>query len=185
MPYFISMVVICGMLTDFSVTSGLFNQIRKLFGLKPTPFLSYPQYFRAIYIGSNIWQQVGWSSIIYLAALSNIDPQLYEAAKIDGAGRFRQTFAITLPSIAPTIIILLILRLGRLMNVGHEKILLLYNPATYEVADVISTFVYRQGLIKADFSYSTAIGLFNSLINFMLLVSVNAISRKVTETSLW
>ncbi|MDR1400289.1 MAG: ABC transporter permease subunit [Treponema sp.] len=185
LPHFISMVVVAGMITDFSMTSGLFNDIVAFFGGTRTPLLQQPGLFRPIYVISGIWQGVGWGTIIYLAALSGVDPQLYEAAMIDGAGRIRQVFAVTLPSIIPTIIIMLILRIGNLLDVGYEKTLLLYNPATYETADIISTYVYRVGLLEQNFSYSTAIGLFNSLINFILLIVANKISRKVSETSLW
>jgi putative aldouronate transport system permease protein len=185
LPHFISMVVVAGMITDFSMTSGLFNDIIAFFGGTRTPLLQQPGLFRPIYVTSGIWQGVGWGTIIYLAALSGVDPQLYEAAMIDGAGRIRQVFAVTLPSIVPTIIIMLILRIGNLLDVGYEKTLLLYNPATYETADIISTYVYRVGLLEQSFSYSTAIGLFNSLINFILLIVANKISRKVSETSLW
>ena len=156
-----------------------------MLGAAPIPFFQDPRFFRGFYVGSGIWQEVGWGSIIYLAALSAIDPQLYEAATIDGANRFRQLRHITLPSIAPTIVVLLILRLGQLMTVGHEKIILLYNPSVYETADVISTFVYRKGLLEFGWSYGTAVGLFNSLINLALVVMANAISRRVNDTSLW
>ena len=185
LPHFISLIVICGMIVDFSLSTGLFNDIIKFFGGQRFPLLQQPSLYRPIYITSDIWQHVGWGTIIYLSALSAIDPQLYEAAMIDGAGRFRQLFAITLPSIAPTIVILLILRIGQLLSVGYEKTLLLYNPATYETADIISTYVYRVGLLEQNWSYSTAIGLFNSAINFFLLIMANMISRRVSETSLW
>ncbi|MFQ3621614.1 MAG: ABC transporter permease subunit, partial [Spirochaetales bacterium] len=128
---------------------------------------------------------IGWGSIIYLAALSGINPELYEAAKIDGANRWRQTWHVTIPGIAPTIIVMLILRIGHIMDIGVEKVLLLYNPIIYEKADVISTFVYRKGLLEANYSYSSAVGLFNSIINFSLLVIVNKLSRKLSESSLW
>ena len=134
---------------------------------------------------SGIWQSIGWDSIIYLAALSGIDQQQYEAARIDGAGRFRQMFSITLPGLMPTITILFILRMGGILNVGFEKILLLYQPLTYEVADVISTYVYRKGIIEANYSYSTAVGLFNSLVNIVFLLATNAVSRRLSETSLF
>ena len=185
LPHFISLVVVCGLLLEFSQNSGLFNDLRGWFGGEPISFFQDPRYFRSFYIGSDIWQEIGWGSIIYLAALSAIDPQLYEAATIDGAGRFRQLRHITLPSIAPTIVVLLILRLGNLMTVGHEKIILLYNSSIYETADVISTFVYRKGLLDFSWSYGTAVGLFNSLINLALVVMANWISRRVNETSLW
>ena len=186
LPHFISLVVVCGLLLEFSQNGGLFNDLRSLlFGAAPIPFFQDPRFFRGFYVGSGIWQEIGWGSIIYLAALSAIDPQLYEAATIDGANRFRQLRHITLPSIAPTIVVLLILRLGQLMTVGHEKIILLYNPSIYETADVISTFVYRKGLLEFGWSYGAAVGLFNSLINLALVVMANAISRRVNDTSLW
>lgn len=185
LPHFISLVVVCGLLLEFSQSGGLFNDLRGLFGGDPIPFFQDPRYFRGFYVASGIWQEIGWGSIIYLAALSAIDPQLYEAATIDGANRFRQLRHITLPSIAPTIVVLLILRLGQLMTVGHEKIILLYNPSIYETADVIATFVYRKGLLDFSWSYGTAVGLFNSLINLGLVVMANAISRRVNDTSLW
>jgi putative aldouronate transport system permease protein len=185
LPHFISMIVICGMIADFSLSTGLFNDIISFFGGTRFPLLQQPNLYRPIYITSDIWQGVGWGTIIYLSALSAIDPQLYEAAMIDGAGRFRQLLNVTLPSIAPTIVILLILRIGNLLSVGYEKTLLLYNPATYETADIISTYVYRVGLLEQNWSYSTAIGLFNSLVNFTLLIMANKVSRKVSETSLW
>jgi putative aldouronate transport system permease protein len=184
-PHFISLVVICGMITDFSLSTGLFNQIIVFFGGERASLLQQPNLYRPIYIASDIWQHVGWGTIIYLSALSAIDPQLYEAAMIDGAGRIRQLFAVTLPSIAPTIVILLILRIGSLLSVGYEKTLLLYNPATYETADIISTYVYRVGLLEQNWSYSTAIGVINSVVNLVLLVMANMISRRVSETSLW
>lgn len=184
-PHFISLVVVCGLLLQFSQMDGLFNDLVAAFGGTRTPFFQDPGYFRSFYIGSGIWQEVGWGTIIYLAALSAIDPQLYEAATIDGAGRWRKLIHITVPSIIPTIIILLILRLGRMMTVGHEKIILLYNPLIYETADVIATFVYRKGLLEFNWSYGTAVGLFNSIINLLLVIGANALSRRVNQTSLW
>ena len=185
LPHFISLVVVCGIIIDFTASDGLITTILSYFGIKPTNLLMRPELFRTIYISSGIWQGVGWGSIIYLAALSGIDPNLYEAATIDGAGRWKQALHVTLPGIAPTIIILFILRLGSMMSVGYEKIILLYNSTTYETADVISSFVYRKGLQESNYSYSTAVGLFNSIINFMLIIIANTISRKVSETSLW
>lgn len=185
-PHFISVVVVCGLLLEFSQLSGLFNDLTAaLFGAEPIAFFQDPKYFRLFYIGSGIWQEVGWGTIIYLSALSAIDPQIYEAATIDGAGRWSKVMRITLPSIIPTIIILFIMRMGRMLSVGHEKIILLYNPTIYETADVISTFVYRKGLLEFNWSYSTAVGLFNSVINFTLLILTNRLSRKLSETSLW
>jgi len=185
-PHFVSLVVICGLLKDMLNTNGLINyMVNIIFGREPVPYLLNPQYFRTIYVASGIWQQVGWGSIIYLAAITGIDQELYEAATVDGAGRFRKILNITIPCIAPTIIIMFIMRLGQMMNVGVEKVLLLYNPATYETSDVISTFVYRKGLLEMDYSYSAAVGLLNSVINFLLVVAANSISKRVSETSLW
>ncbi|WP_105614855.1 ABC transporter permease [Vallitalea okinawensis] len=185
LPHFISLVVIIGLLKDFSITDGLFNDIIVLLGGERMPLLQKPEFFRTLYISSGIWQEIGWGSIIYLAALAGIDEQLYEAAMIDGANRWKQTLHVTLPGISSTIVILLILRIGRLLSVGFEKIILMYNPATYEVADVISTYVYRVGLLEFSWSYSTAIGLFNSVLNFTLLIAANKISKKFSESSLW
>ncbi len=185
LPHFISLVVVAGLILNFSASRGFFNDLIAMAGGTRIAFFQDPRYFRPIYIASEIWQQAGWGSIIYLAALSAIDPELYEAATIDGAGRFRKLISITLPSIIPTIVVLLILRMGQMMNVGFEKIILLYNPAIYETADVIASFVYRKGLQEFAWSYATAVGLFNSVINLMLIVTANAISRRVNDTSLW
>jgi len=185
LPHFISLVVICGMLVDFSSKDGLFNTVLATFGWNPTNLLLKPEYFRGLYVGSGIWQGIGWGSIIYLAALSGIDTEQYEAATIDGANRWKQFVNVTLPGIAPTIVILLIMQIGRLMSEGADKIILLYNANTYETADIISSFVYRKGLVDSNFSYSTAVGLFNSVVNMTLLITANKISRKVNETSLW
>jgi putative aldouronate transport system permease protein len=185
LPHFISIIVVAGMIVDFSLSTGLFNDIIVFFGGRRFPLLQEPKLYRPIYVISDIWQGVGWGTIIYLSALSTIDPQLYEAAMIDGAGRFKQVIHVTLPSIIPVIIILLILKIGHLLGVGYEKTILLYNPATYETADIISTYVYRVGLLEQNWSYSTAIGLFNSLINFSLLIIANKVSSGISETSLW
>jgi putative aldouronate transport system permease protein len=185
LPHFISLVVICGMIRDFSSDRGVLTSILSIFTGKHDALLNFPNYFVPLFVGTDIWQGVGWGSIIYLAALMGIDQELYEAASIDGAGRWRQTIHITLPGILPTIVIMLILRLGGILNVGFEKIILLYNPVIYEKADVISSFVYRKGLQEFNFSYSSAVGLFNSAINFFFVVSANWISRKLNETSLW
>ncbi len=185
MPHFISVVVVVGMLVDFLARDGLVNNLLLgAFPGTPTAYMQLPDWFRIIFVGSGIWQHIGWGSIIYLAAIAAIDPTLYEAAMVDGADRFRQIRHITLPGILPTIIILLILRMGSMMSVGFEKILLMYNPMTYETADVISTYVYRKGILGADYSFSAAVGLFNSVINFALLVFANRLSRR-GETSLW
>jgi len=186
LPHFISLVVICAIVTDFTLDKGVVNIVlNRLFGWQPVSMLIKPEYFTAIYIISGIWQESGWGSIIYLAAITAVDQELYEAARIDGAGRLKQTLHITIPTIAPTIVIMLILRAGRIMSVGSEKIILLYNPAIYETADVISSYVYRQGLQDMKFSFSSAVGLFNSAVNFILLVSVNKVSKMVQGTSLW
>lgn len=185
LPHFISMVVVCGMLTDFCLSTGLFNDIIVFFGGERHPLLQDPDLYRTIYILSGIWQQVGWGTIIYLSALAGVDSQLYEAAEIDGATKWKQTIHVTLPGIAPTIITMLILKIGKLMSMGYEKTILLYNPSTFETADIISSYVYRIGLLDQDWSYSTAIGLFNSVINFVLLILANRLSKKFSETSLW
>lgn len=185
LPHFVSLVVICGMITDFLSLNGVINDIIVLFGGERTSFLLHMQYFRSVYTITGIWQSIGWSSIIYLAALSGIDQELYDATSIDGAGRWKQMLHVTLPGIAPTIIILFILNIGRMMSEGFEKIILLYNPNTYETADIISSFVYRRGLVESNYSFSAAVGLFNSVINLTLILTANRISRKVNETSLW
>jgi putative aldouronate transport system permease protein len=185
LPYFVSLVVICGLVRDFCSESGPIGQIAVMLGGQPGNLLSKPENFRAIYVGSGIWQGVAWGSIIYLAAMANIDLELYDAATIDGAGRFRQILHITIPCILPTIIILFLLNIGGILNVGFEKIILLYNTGTYSTADVISSFTYRRGLLENNFSYSTAVGLFNSAVNFIFLATANALSGKLSETSLW
>lgn len=185
LPHFVSMVVLCGLIVDFTSKNGLVNDIVALFGGERTNFLLQPEWFRFIYVGTGIWQQVGWGSIIYMAALAGIDSEQYEAATIDGANRWKQFLHVTLPGIAPTIIILLILNIGRLMSEGFEKVILLYNPGTYETADIISSFVYRRGLVESNYSFSAAVGLFNSVVNLTLLLTSNWISRKVNDVSLW
>lgn len=184
-PHFISVVVVCGMVKQFTMDNGLINDIIAFFGGKRVSMLNEPSYFVPIYTLSNIWQGMGWQSIIYLAALTSVDPSLYEAAEVDGASRLRQVFTITLPAIAPTIVTMFLLKIGNILNIGYEKIILLYNPATYETADVISSFVYRKGLLEFNWSYSSAIGLFNSAINLVLLVLSNYASKKIADTSLW
>lgn len=185
LPHFISLVVVTGMITNFCMTGGLFNDIIELFGGERSPLLQNPNLYRTIYVASSIWQEVGWGSIIYLSALSGVDAQLYEAAAIDGAGKWKQMLHITLPGISPTIITMLILKMGSLMSLGYEKTILLYNAATYETADIISSYIYRVGLLDQDWSYSTAIGLFNSVINCTLLLLTNSFSKKISDTSLW
>ena len=185
LPHFISTVIIVSIIRDLVSTEGLINNIIVMFGGTASNMLLRPELFRTIYVASGIWTGVGWGSIIYLAALTGVDPTLYEAATIDGANRWKQTVHVTLPSIVPTIIIMLILNVGSLMSVGFEKVMLMYNPLTYDVADVIGTYVYRRGLEMADYSFSTAVGLFNSVVNFVLIISANWIARKCSEISLW
>jgi putative aldouronate transport system permease protein len=185
MPYFISLIVICGMIKDFTNSGGMINTLFTYFGANDNAMLQKPELFRSIYVISEIWQKIGWESIIYIAALMSIDQEQYEAARMDGASRWKQILNITLPGIMPTIAIMFILRMGNLLNVGFEKIILLYNPSTYDTADVISTFVYRKGLLEFGWSYSSAVGLFNSVINLALLIAANKLSRKVSENSLW
>lgn len=185
LPHFISMVVICGMIADFFSADGVVTKLITLLGGEKMNYLGDARYFRPIYVITEIWQSVGWGSIIYLAALSGIDAQLYEAAEIDGASRLRQLWHVTLPGIANTIIIMLILRIGQIINIGYEKIILLYSTATYETADVISSYVYRMGLGNSRYSFSTAVGLFQSVVNVVMLISANTISKKYTETALF
>lgn len=185
MPHFISLVVICALIRKFVGSGGFVQQAVRFFGGAEGSLLNHTEYFVPIYVLSGIWQEVGWGSIIYIAALSGIDQQMYEAAQIDGAGKWKQMIYITLPGLKQTIVIMLILRLGSILSVGYEKIILLYNPLIYETSDVISTYVYRMGFESQDWSYSTAVGLFNSVINFGILIAANFLSKKVGETSLF
>jgi putative aldouronate transport system permease protein len=185
LPHFISMVVICGMIVDFFSSNGIVTEILSFFGGEKINYVGDPRYFRAVYVATGIWQGIGWGSIIYLAAFTGIDQELYEAAAIDGAGRFRRMLHISLPGIAPTITIMLIMRIGTIMSVGYEKIILLYGPTTYEVADVISSYAYRMGISGARYSFSTAVGLFQSVINFALLLFANGFSKKLTDSGLF
>jgi ABC-type polysaccharide transport system, permease component len=187
MPHFLSTVVIAGILVNFlSPTTGVINHLLvRLFGMEPIMFLGLPEWFRTIYVGSEIWQRVGWGTILYLAAIAGIDPTLYDAAKIDGANRFQQIRHITLVGMRPVMIILFVLTLGNFMEVGFQKIILIYNSMNYETSDVINTFVYRRGLLDADFSFATAVGLFQSAVGFVLVVAANWLVRKYSETSLW
>lgn len=185
LPHFVSTVVICGLLVNFLASDGLINTVIEFFGGERSDLLMNKDAFRTIFVGSNIWAGFGWGSILYISALAGVDQAQYEAAYIDGAKRFQRMIYVTLPGIMPTIVIQFILKIGGLMGVGSEKILLLYSPLTYETADVVSTYVYRKGLIDADYSYSTAVGLFNSVINILLLIIANKLSKRVSETSLW
>jgi putative aldouronate transport system permease protein len=185
MPHFISLVVICGMLVTFSRTDGLFNDVRVLFGLPRLSLLAENSMFRTIFTASGIWQTMGWGSIIYLSALSGVDPNLYEAASLDGAGRIKKITHVSFPALTPIIIIQLIMRIGNILTQGFEKIILLYNPLVYENADVISSYVYRRGLQEMDYSFGAAMGIFNSAINLIILVTANSLARKYSEESLW
>ena len=185
-PHFISTVVICGIIVKLtSSTGGITSILHTLFGIPQETLLNKSAYFIPIYIISELWQSIGWNSIIYLSALAGIDQELYDAARVDGAGRFKQVIYITLPCLFPTIIIMFILMMGKVFDVGYEKIMLLYNPAIYDVADVINTYVYRKCLIDAQFSYSAAVGLFNCVVSFALVTITNKFSKKVSGSGLW
>ena len=185
MPYFISLVVTCSIIKIYCQENGLFSQIIEIFGGTRRNLLIDSGAYRPIYVLSGIWQNIGWNSIIYLAALSGIDQEQYEAARIDGANRFQQMLHITIPGILPTIMILFVLRMGSILNVGYEKVLLLYTENTYNVADVFSTYTYRVGLEQKQYSLSTAVSLFNTVVNIMFLVFTNWLSRKTTESGLF
>lgn len=185
LPHFISIVVVAGMMVDFLSRNGLINQIIGGFGIEPIDFLQKEGWFRFLFVSSGIWQGIGWGSIVYLAAMATIDPTLYEAAKMDGANRWKQTLHITIPGIMPTIVILFILQMGNMLSVGSEKVLLLYNPLTYGTADVISTYVYRKGVLEASYSFTAAVGLFNSVISFILIVAANTFVKRISENKLW
>lgn len=185
LPHFLSIVIVAGMVLQLLSLQGTVNQIIEAVGGEAIPFIQRAEWFRTIYVGSEIWQTVGWGTILYLAALTTIDLQLYEAARIDGANRWRQTWHVTLPGIRPTMMTLLILNIGTFLNVGFEKVLLLYNPLTYSKADVISTYLYRVGLVSNNFSYAAAIGLFQACIGLATVLTANFVSRRVVGASLW
>lgn len=186
LPYFISTVVVCGMINNFlSPTGGIVNVLLNKMGIESINFMNLPEWFRPIYVISGSWQSFGFNSIIFVAAIMGISPELYEAMKVDGANRRNIIWHLVLPSIRPTIILLLVMSLGTMMSVGFEKVYLLYNTAVYETADVIQTYVYRQGLQSNNYSYATAVGLFNSVINFAIVFVSNRMSRKLTDTSIW
>ncbi len=185
-PHFISTVIVVQLLFNFfGYQSGLVNTLLQNAGHEKINFFLQAKFFIPFYVGTTIWQSTGWSSVIYLSAITSIDMNIYEAAKIDGAGRFRQMSSITLPSLKPTIAMLLILNLGNILNVGYEKVLLIYNPAIYDTADILSTYMYRIGLIDWQFSYSTAMGLFNQSINLIVLITANTLSKKIIGEGLW
>lgn len=186
LPHFISNVVVAGIVVMFlSPTSGMVNRLLEMIGLDKINFMVEASWFRTIYVSTDIWQHVGWGTIIYLAALTAIDPQLYEASRIDGANRWKQTLHITLPGIAPAIVILLILDIGKIIEIGFEKVYLLSSPVTYETADIISTYVYRTGMANGNYSYATAIDVFTGIISFIFIIGANKISKKVSEHSIW
>lgn len=186
LPHFISVVIVAGIVINFlSPSTGVINLFLKGIGLEPIYFLTQPDWFRPVFIGSSIWKEAGFESIVYLAAIAGVSPTLYESARVDGASRWQMVWRITLPSILPTIIIMLIIRIGNLVEVGFEYIILLYQPSTYETADVVSTFIYRTGLQGTQYDLATAAGLFNAVIAFVLVYTANRISRKVSSTSLW
>lgn len=185
-PHFLSTVVLIGIInTLFAYSTGVINAILNMFGFESVYFLTQPSIFRHLYVWSGVWQGMGWNAIIYLAALAGVDPSLYEAADIDGATRMQKIININIPTISPTIIITLILQVGAIANVGYEKIFLLQNELNAEVSEVISTYVYRRGLVDQNYGFSTAVGLFNNVVNIILLMIANAISRKFSETSLF
>ncbi|MGK9219513.1 MULTISPECIES: ABC transporter permease [unclassified Microbacterium] len=185
LPHFLSVVIVVGMVMQLLSLQGTVNQIITAMGGEAIPFLQRPEWFRAVYVGSEAWQTVGWGTILYLAALTTIDESLYEAARIDGANRLQQIWHVTLPGIRPTMITLLILNIGSFLNVGFEKVLLLYNPLTYSTGDVISTYLYRVGLVSNNLSYAAAIGLFQALIGLVMVLGANYLSRRMVGTSLW
>jgi putative aldouronate transport system permease protein len=185
LPHFMSLVVVVGIIIDFLARDGLVNNLLGTVGIQSTPFMQEANWYWILYVGSGIWQAVGWGSIIYLAAIATVDPTLYEAAVMDGANRWRQMWHITVPGILPMILTLLILRVGMMMSVGYEKTLLMYNPSTFDTADVISSYVYRKGVLGMDYSFTAAVGLFNSAINFGFLIAANRLSRRMSQTSLW
>lgn len=185
LPHFVSMVILAGMIKEVLATNGPVNNFIVRMGGDAIPFLSLPEWFPTIYVVSGVWQGLGWGTILYLAAMAGINTELYEAARVDGANRFRQAWHVTLPGILPTITTILILDIGGLMGSNFEKVLLLYSPLTYETADVISTYVYRMGIGGGQFSYATAVGLFEGLIGLVLVLTANTVSKKVTENALW
>lgn len=185
-PYFIAVVVATGITINIlSPSTGVVNVILSKLGFEKVYFLSKPEFFRGIFTGMNMWKNTGFNAVIYLAALTAVDEQLYEAAKIDGANKFKQLRHITIPAIIPTIVVMLVLKVGSMLNVAFETVLLLYQPATYETADVISTYVYRTGMLMQDFGLATAVGIFNAVVGFILVYSANKWSKKVTQSSLW
>ena len=186
LPHFISSVIIAGIvITAFSPSAGIVNTVLGWFGVESIYFLTKAEWFRPIFVGTTIWQEAGFQSIVYLAAIAGVSPTLYESAVVDGASRWQMMWKITVPSIMPTIIIMLIIRIGNMLEVSFEMIILLYQPATYETADVINTFIYRQGLQGGQYDFAAAAGLFNAVVAFVLVMTANAISKRYSRTSLW
>lgn len=185
MPYFISVVIICGMLVDFLSAEGAITTFLSFFGFPQKAWLQDPAAYRLIYVASGIWQNMGFNAVVFLAAISGVDTQLYDVAYIDGCNTLRRIYHVTIPAIIPTIVIMFILRVGGVLGIGAEKTLLLYSPPTYITGDIISSFVYRYGLVNQNYSYATAVGIFNSIVNIILLTMTNMLSKKLTETSLW
>lgn len=186
LPHFISSVIIAGIvITAFSPSAGIVNTMLGWFGIEPIYFLTKPEWFRPIFVGTGIWQEAGFQSIVYLAAIAGVSPTLYESAVVDGASRWQMMWKITLPMILPTIIIMLIIRIGNMLEVSFEMIILLYQPATYETADVVNTFIYRQGIQGGQYDLAAAAGLFNAVVAFVLVMSANTISKRYSRTSLW
>ena len=185
LPHFIAAVVMCGLIATYCQTNGLFNDIAVFFGARRSNLLADSDNYYFIYTASDIWKSAGWGSILYLSALAGIDQDQYEAARIDGAGRFKQLIYITLPGLSSMIIMKLIMRVGHLLKGGGQKTLLLYQPLTYDVADVISSYVYRKGMVDGDYSFSTAVGMFNSVINIILLVSANKVAKKAGDSGIF
>ncbi|MBU2993054.1 ABC transporter permease subunit [Octadecabacter sp. 1_MG-2023] len=186
LPHFISSVIIAGIvITAFSPGAGIVNTVMGWFGLDPIYFLTKPEWFRPIFIGTTIWQEAGFQSIVFLAAIAGVSPTLYESAVVDGASRWQMMWKITIPSILPTIIIMLIIRIGNMLEVSFEMIILLYQPSTYETADVVNTFIYRQGLQNGQYDFAAAAGLFNAVVAFVLVIGANTIAKRFSRTSLW
>lgn len=186
LPHFISMVIVAGMVREVLSTSGPINNLIKSLGGEVVTFISLPEWFTTIFVVSGVWQGIGWGTILYLAAMSGINPELYEAAALDGANKFQQCLHVTIPAILPTVSTLLVLNVGSLCgSAAFEKVFLLYNPTTYETADIIATYVYRMGLQSGNYSYATAVGLFQGVINLVLLTVANRVSRTMTGSALW
>ncbi len=186
LPHFISTVILAGIvITAFSPSAGIVNTVLGWFGVDPVYFLSKPEWFRPIFIGAGIWQEAGFASIVFLAAIAGVNPSLYESAAVDGASRWQMMWKITIPSILPTILIMLIIRIGNLLEVSFELVILLYQPATYVTADVVNTFIYRQGIQSGQYDLAAAAGLFNAVVAFILVMTANTISKRYSRTSLW